>query len=333
MPQSVFRYIYDFSLKQQIVLIVLTLSLIPLAPVPLEIQRRVLDDAIAQGDTDLLIKLAIFYLLALLVAAGLKAAMQIQRGLISARVVHSLRSSVYFCIYTVIPPAKLGKKSPSEDKVDEGAVVSMLSNEVEKLGGFAGSAISGPLLQVGTLISILGYMFWVEPLVASIALVLYSPQFFIVPYFQNRLNVLSREKAIKVRELGAFIVDNAENDLISKEPPAAFLTLTDQILAIRASFLKRKNLMKVMINLLIALGPFGVIAFGGWLVIQDRLELGVILAFVSGLERLGGPIRQLIAEYSQITEAQMRYQMLLDSFPAHQELMAKASGEAAPASA
>ena len=89
--------------------------------------------------------------------------------------------------------------------------------------------------------------------------------------------------------------------------------------------------MKVIINLLIALGPFGVIAFGGWLVIQDRLELGVILAFVSGLERLGGPIRQLIAEYSQITEAQMRYQMLLDSFPAHQSLMAKAPAKPATA--
>ena len=75
--------------------------------------------------------------------------------------------------------------------------------------------------------------------------------------------------------------------------------------------------MKTIVNLLIALGPFGVIGFGGWLVIEGRLELGVILAFVSGLERLGGPIRELIAEYSHITEAQMRYRMLLATFPGH----------------
>ena len=279
-----------------------------------------MDDAIAQNDTDLLLKLALYYLLALLIAAGLKTWMKIQRGLISARIVHSLRASVYHCIYTMVPPSKLKKQPDNDDQVDEGAVVSMLSSEVEKLGGFSGSSISGPLLQVGTLISILGYMFWVEPLVASIALVLYSPQFFIVPYFQKRLNRLSRDKAIKVRELGAFIVDNAEDDLISKEAPPTFLTLTEQILNIRTRFLLGKNLMKAIINLLIALGPFGVIAFGGWLVIQDRIELGVILAFVSGLERLGGPIRQLIAEYSQITEAQMRYRMLLDAFPEPQTL-------------
>ena len=317
MPQSVYRYIFNNSLKQQILVVILTLCLLPLAPVPLELQRRVLDDAIAQKNTDLLMELALYYLLALLLASGLKTWMKVQRGFISARIVHSLRASVYYCIYTVVPPSKLLPKENIEDQVDEGAVVSMLSSEVEKLGGFSGSAISGPLLQAGTLISILGYMFWVEPQVAAIALVLYSPQFFIVPYFQKRLNQLSRDKALKTRELGAFIVDNAEEDLLSKEPPSTFLSLTDQILNIRKRFLISKNVMKTIVNLLIALGPFGVIGFGGWLVIEGRLELGVILAFVSGLERLGGPIRELIAEYSHITEAQMRYRMLLATFPGH----------------
>ncbi|MFC6582914.1 hypothetical protein [Sulfitobacter aestuariivivens] len=78
--------------------------------------------------------------------------------------------------------------------MDEGAVVSMLSSETEKLGGFAGAAISGPLLQIGTLCVVLGYMFYIEPLVASIALALYSPQFIIVPLFQARLNRLAGKR-------------------------------------------------------------------------------------------------------------------------------------------
>lgn len=78
-----------------------------------------------------------------------------------------------------------------------------------------------------------------------------------------------------------------------------------------------RNITKTIVNLLITIGPFGVIAFGRWLVTQDRLELGVLLAFISGLERLAGPIHHLIAEYSQITEAQMRYPILLDTFPEH----------------
>lgn len=326
MPQSIYRYIFENSRKQQILVILLTLSLLPLAPVPLELQRRVLDDAIANSDTDLLLELTLYYLLALLLAAGLKTWMKFQRGLISARIVHTLRSSVYYYIYTVVPPGHLKPLSEIEDQVDEGAVVSMLSSEVEKLGEFSGAAISGPLLQSGTMLVILGYMFWVEPLVATIAIALYSPQFFIVPYFQNRLNNLARDKAMKVRELGAFIVDNAESDLLRKDPPPLFLGITDEILNIRTRFLMNKNAMKTLINLLIALGPFGVIAFGGWLVINDRLEIGVILAFVTGLEKLGGPIRELIAVYGQITNAQMRYRMLLDAFPEHQAIKMNQNG-------
>jgi ABC-type multidrug transport system fused ATPase/permease subunit len=315
MPQSVYRYIFRYSKLQQVGVIILTLGLLPLAPVPLELQRRLLDDAVANKDVDLLIWLAGLYVIALLVASALKLAMRIQRELISARIVHALRRSVYYHIYTVTPPALLKASAKGDDVVDEGAVVSMLSSETEKLGGFAGAAISGPLLQIGTLCVVLGYMFYIEPLVAAIALALYSPQFIIVPVFQARMNRLAGEKAITVRALGNYIVDNAEPDLLNKPPPEGFTTLTDKILQIRTQFLMTKNIMKTLNNLLIALGPFGVIAYGGYLVIQGEVEVGVILAFVSGLERLGGPIRELIGSYGAITDAQMRYRILLESFP------------------
>ncbi len=315
MPESVYRYIFRYSKWQQVVVIGLTLSLLPLAPVPLELQRRMLDDAVANGDVTLLIRLAGFYILALLAAAGLKFAMRVQRELISARIVHALRRSVYYHIYTVTPPSLLKASKNGDDVVDEGAVVSMLSSETEKLGGFAGSAISGPLLQIGTLAVVLGYMFYIEPMVAAIALALYSPQFIIVPIFQARMNRLAGEKAITVRSLGNYIVDNAEDDLLDRPPPEGFTTLTDQILQLRTRFLMTKNIMKTLNNLLISLGPFGVIAWGGYLVIQGEVEVGVILAFVSGLERLGGPIRELIGSYGAITDAHMRYRILIDSFP------------------
>ncbi len=324
MPKSIYRYIFANSLRPQLWVILLTLALLPLAPIPLELQRRLLDEAVANGDKNQLIRLSLYYLLALVIAAGLKLAMRTQRELISARIVHSLRASVYYCIYTVIPPVAIKARSQEGQGVNEGAVVSMLSSEVEKLGGFSGSAVSGPLLQLGTLVFILGYMFWVEPVVASIALALYSPQFIIVPLFQARLNRLAGAKAIEVRKMGSFIVDNAEDDLLSKAPPMEFTNISDKILRIRTRFLLTKNVMKTINNLLISLGPFGVISYGGWMAINGRIEIGVILAFVSGLERLGGPIRDLIGSYSQITDARMRYGMLLEAFPEHVALGQKA---------
>lgn len=314
MPNSVYRYIFQKSFWQQALVIALTLVLLPLAPVPLELQRRLLDDAIAAKDAGLLMTLAGFYLAAMLVTSGFKFAMRTQRELISARVVRSLRHSVFLCMYTFVPKMHPIEKPKDIDKVDEGAVVSMLSSEVEKLGGFSGSAISGPLLAVGTLVFVLGYMFYVEPLVASIALALYSPQFFIVPFFQARMNRLSQKKALKLRELGSFIINNPEEDLLAAAPPTRFNTLIEDILRLRTRFIVNKNIMKTINNLLISLGPFGVISVGGYMAIQDEIEIGIILAFVSGLERLGGPIRDIVSSYSQITDARMRYATLLDAF-------------------
>lgn len=311
MPQSVYRYIFQRTYKQQVVVIALTLALLPLAPVPLELQRRMLDDAVATKDLDLLGQLGLLYLGAMLLSAVLKFAMRTQRELISAAVVRMLRNSVFYNLYTLAPD----HRSADPNEIDEGAVVSIMSSEVEKLGGFAGSAISGPLFEIGTLCTILGYMFWVEPMVASIALALYSPQLILVPLFQIRMNRLAQEKALKVRELGNFIVDNPEDDLLRAEPPKTFTDLIETILGLRKKFILTKNTMKTINNVLIAMGPFSVIGFGGYLVIQGEIEVGVIVAFVSGLERLGSPIRELVSSYSQIMDARMRYATLLDAFP------------------
>ncbi len=315
MPHSLYRYIFQNSYGKQVLVVILTLVLLPLAPIPLELQRRMLDDAVANGDVDLLFKLSGLYLLAMLVSAVFKFAMRTQRELISAHIVRSLRTSVFYCMYTYVPKLHPIQTPQDLDKVDEGAVVSMLSSEVEKLGGFAGSAISGPLFETGTLFFVLGYMFWIEPFVASIALAFYMPQFIIVPFFQARMNRLAQQKALKMRTLGSFIVDHPEDDLVHADPPKIFVSLIEDILAIRTRFILNKNVMKTLNNLLIALGPFGVISYGGYLATQGKIEVGVILAFVSGLERLSGPIRDLVSSYSQITDAHMRYSTLLGAFP------------------
>lgn len=315
MAPTLYRYIIQNSYKSQIIVVILTLALLPLAPIPLELQRRMLNEAVEGQDFNQLLQLGAMYLGLLILAAGLKFAMKLQRETISARIVHSLRHSVFRCIYTVLPPSKIRKGGPEDDRVDEGMVVSMLNSEVGHLGGFAGAAISGPILQVGTIVFVLGYMFWVEPIVALVALGLYSPQFVIVPIIQRRINILMREGAIKVRDLSGFIVENAESELIGEEAPDEFVELTDGILGLKLRAVRLKHIMKTINNLLIALGPLGVITIGGWLVVQGRMEPGVILAFISGLERLGSPVRDLIGFYRQLTDAQMRYRMLLNAFP------------------
>ena len=283
-----------------------------LQPVPLELQRRALDDAVANSDLDLLFVLCGLYLLAIVVSGPVKFGVRLWRDDLSADLTRTLRTDTYTHIYTAKCPPKY--RDTVNDNVDSGAVVPILSNEVEKLGGFAGEAISAPLLQVGTLTAVLGYMLYVEPVIAAIAIGLCLPQFVIVPIAQARMNRLAKSKAEVTRDLGDYMVDQPDDGLFDRDPPKPFCTMSDRIRVLRRKFVVTKHVMKTVNNLLIALGPFGVIAYGGYMVIQGNVQVGVIVAFISGLERIGDPIRDLIGSYRAIADARMRYGLLRDSF-------------------
>ncbi len=165
---------------------------------------------------------------------------------------------------------------------------------------------------------VIGYMLFIEPLVAGIALALYAPQLAIVPWLQSKINDLALSRAVYVRKLGAFVVEIAEEDAIGNDVPEQFLAITNDIFSVRLRIEKLKWLMKALNNFLMKLGPFGIIAFGGYMVMQGDLEVGVIVAFISGFERLGGPMRDTIAFYRQVSDAHMKYALLVDSFSSHE---------------
>jgi len=312
MPRSLYKYIILKSGRAQILAVILTLALVPLATVPLDLQRRMLNDAFEGGSLPLLLQLGGLYRLAIIVSDSLKYAMNRVRGRISAQVTHALRHSVYYCVYTVVKPESW--RQGMRQGVDEGTVVSMLSSEVEKLGAFAGQAISQPILQIGTALFVIGYMLVIEPLVAGVALALYAPQLFIVPWLQGKINRLALTRAVHIRKLGAFVVEIAEEDTIGNVVPEQFLAITNDIFTVRLQIEKLKWLMKALNNFLMKLGPFGIIAFGGWMVMQGNIEVGVIVAFMSGFERLGGPMSDTIAFYRQVSDAHMKYELLVSSF-------------------
>jgi hypothetical protein len=56
----------------------------------------------------------------------------------------------------------------------------MLSTEAEALGKFAGSAVASPLVQLGTLVSVLGFIVTAQPWLGILALGVVLPQAVIV---------------------------------------------------------------------------------------------------------------------------------------------------------
>ncbi len=293
------------SLRQQIIVSVLSVAVFLLTLVPLELQRRIINNATTNQNVDLLIGLSLLYLVVVIMQGGLKYLMNMRRGRIAEATIRLLRHRV------IAGTEREAAGDPSDEAESEGTIVSVVSAEVEPLGGFVGESISGPVLQGGILISVLGYMVWVQPMLALSAIGLIIPQLLFVPPIQKIINGKVKERIEILRDLGEAIVDRSGDDS-AEEPnsPEEFTPQIEEIYRLRIQIFRWKFLMKFLVNLLAHLGTIGVISIGGWLVIQGETEIGTIVAFVSGLQRIGDPWRSMVSYFRQITDARIKYDLI-----------------------
>ena len=80
MPKSLYGFIWQESGRQQVWLCLLTLLVVPLSTVPLELQRRIINDALGSGNARTLLLLCGLYLATILLQGGLKYLLNLYRG-------------------------------------------------------------------------------------------------------------------------------------------------------------------------------------------------------------------------------------------------------------
>jgi ABC-type bacteriocin/lantibiotic exporter with double-glycine peptidase domain len=309
MPQSLYRFIWQSSRKQQIGLVLLTLVVAPMSMVPLELQRRIVDDAVHNQDLAYLLLLCGLYLVVLLVQGGLKYTLNVYRGSLVERIALQLRDRIFAVL--VDGPLKHGERQTA---VDKGAVVSMTSAEVEEVAGFVGDSISFPLLQAGTAFGTLGYLFWVQPEIAAFAVALFIPQIVLVPLGQRRINRWAATHARLLRKLGGVIV-TSDVRLTPAHRARRFGRLSRGARTTRVLIYRIKFFLTFLGNFIDALGPLIVLAVGGYLVLQGKAEVGTLVVFISGFQKVADPWDQLLTFYRTTSNARTKYRLIVDTLP------------------
>ena len=298
MPASLYAYVLKVSGRQQVRLGLLTLVVFPLALAPLELQRRIVNYAVAHSAVELLLAYGGLYLAVLLLQAALKFLRDIYMYRIAEGVTRQLRRNF----------VRLG---PNDGAVDEGTQQTIISSESEKVGGFVAESISLPLLQVGTVLSIAIYMLAIEPLIATVAIVFLVPSVVIVGLTQPVLNGLSRSKITVVRALGQAVLRRGRQEPVEGTEPDS---LIERIYGLRLRFANLKIATKALNQLIPSLGLLSILLVGGWLAIHDRTEIGIIVAFMSGYERMTNPVRDLLNFYRRLSMMHVQYRLVADAF-------------------
>jgi ABC-type bacteriocin/lantibiotic exporter with double-glycine peptidase domain len=166
--------------------------------------------------------------------------------------------------------------------------------------------MAAPLMQLGTLVSVIGYIATAQPMLGAIMVAIVVPQAAIAVAVQQRINdrVAHRVKALRraTHRIAAEDIESAGEAVRGD---------FDEIYEARRRVFLFKASSKLAMNVLTALGTAGILVLGGVLVIDGRTDVGTVVAALSGLTRIAEPWRELIAFYRDLSVVRIKFELLL----------------------
>ncbi len=302
MPETLAGYIGHQSGRHQLALAGLSTLVFALTAVPLELQRRIVNDAAYGGRFAPILSLAIAYIVVALAEGGIKLALNIYRGWVSESAVRHLRR------------AALEASSP---RGGEGVELSMVLSEVEPIGGFVGAAVSEPLLQGGILIAVFGYLVYLDPWLAGLSFLVFAPQLGFVPLLQAAINRRVERRVLTMREVSDGIVREGGARSAASHAQQARI---DHVFTLHMGMYQLKFTMNFLMNLTHHVGVAAALAVGGWYVVQGRIEIGTVVAFISGLGKINDPWGDLVNWFRDMTVNRVKYRLVRDAIERMREV-------------
>lgn len=298
-PPSLSRFIWSSSGHDQFWLALLSIVVFVAGIIPLELQRRIVDKAFAGGNIAAILHLAGIYAALALAAGLLKLVLNVYRGYVSENAVRRLRTALLDDFAHVVPESRWARA--------EGIEVSLVLDETDPVGGFVGGSVSEPLLQGGILLGVFAYMVYLQPLMALVALAVFSPQFVFVPLMQNATNRRIAFRVRILRRISIGILAEPGGGAAAGSPQQRRI---DHVFRINMGVLELKFTMNFLMNLMYHLGIAGILALGGYYVVKGETQVGTVVAFMSGLGQVNDPWGDLVNWFRDLRATQAKYDLI-----------------------
>ena len=328
MDKTIFKFIWRYSKRQQILMLVLTAISWPILYYTLLLPKEIINKAIGPGATQgaKLIKvygyevetitglliLCVMFLIMVFISGALKYFINVFRGRLGERMLRRLRYQLYARL--------LRFPLPHFKKVAPGEIIPMVTAEVEPVGGFIGDSIALPAFQGGMLVVYLTFIFVQDPILGVSAIALYPLQMWLIPKLQKKVNALSKQRVQAVRKLADRINDTISGITEVHAHDTSRLERADignrlgDIYEIRYSLFKLKFFIKFLNNFIAQLTPFFFYAIGGILVIQGDITFGALVAVLAAYKDLASPWKELLRYYQLMEDVKIKYDQVIEQF-------------------
>ncbi|MGD9330855.1 MAG: ABC transporter ATP-binding protein [Desulfobacterales bacterium] len=298
--------------RRQVLLLSIVLVTVVARLIPIEMQKRIVDEGIMGRNADRLVIYSAIYLGAFLLASSLKYAINALQTIIGQKTLARMRREMLAHILRL--PYGFFRNTQS------GAVVTTLMTELATAGDFVGVALAVPATNILTLVAFGAYLFWLNPLLAAVSFSIYPVVVILIPRLQKRVNHFNRQRVNATREVSGKIGEmmtglheiKIGNAYAYEED--RFGRLVDRLCRIRIIWNLYRFAVKVANNLLTNFSRFLIFAVGGYLALNGHLAIGALVAFISAQEKLYDPWKELIQFYQAYQTASVTYDRAMQTF-------------------
>lgn len=287
-------FVWRASGIHQVYVGVLAVAVSLLSFIPVAVQRRIIDGAIVERDSGALLLYCSAFLAVILVQAALKYVLLIYQSWVSESVIKFARVQL----------AQKAAEHMSEGEVPP-ETVSVLGVELDYVGGFVGTSISDAVVNVSFIAFMSAYLIYLQPATAVGCIALLIPQVVLAPYLQPKLDELVARQVQLVRALGEEVREGTRRSTGTRSK-------IGQLFGTKMTYFALKFGLKGLLNFVSSLAPLIALFAGGLLVIRGSITIGALVAFVTGLDRMASPLRDLLNFYREAAQTRVHHILLLE---------------------
>ena len=310
--RSLFYWILRRHRSSQLFLLLIIVVSLFFKVFPLEMQKRIINEAIHLKDLELLYLYCGLYIGAVFIAGLLKYAINVLQVYIGQKILVEMREELYQHVLQL--PLQFYRK------MQPGTVISAMTAELNAIGFFLGGAIAIPVTSILTFVVFIGFMINLNPLLALLSMGIYPFELVVIPYLQKKYNKLNTTRVRTTRKM-ANVVNEAISGIHEIHGNTSYgleekklSTFVQKLYALMKKLFLVKYGIKFANNFFQSLGPFILFLVGGYMAIHGQFTLGALVAFLSAYEKVYDPWKELIEYYQSYQDAQIRYSQIMKIF-------------------
>ncbi|MFK9094080.1 ABC transporter ATP-binding protein [Bacillus salipaludis] len=219
----------------------------------------------------------------------------------ASKILYDIRDTMYNHIH------KLSFKYYSNTRAGE--IISRVINDVEQTKTFVISGLMNLWLDIATIVIAIILMFYMNVKLTVVSILLFPLYAFSIRFFFGKLRSLTRKRSQALAEVQSYLHERVQGMPVIKSfaieeyEQTQFDKQNKNFLdkALQHTSWNAKSFSAV--NTITDIAPLIVIGYSAYLVIQDELSLGTMVAFFAYIDKLYSPLRRLVNSSTTITQS------------------------------